>query len=167
MKPTMERHDALTRTHPADASRAVSDAEFRSVCFVSDHNSGIIMSVASSPVSTTVPSFRLTEPPMSQETSISRRQVEILNAFGLHMRPAQKFVKLAEGFQAEIKVLNGDRVCNGKSIMDMMTLGAPQGARIELEACGPDADDALSALAQLVAARFHETDEGFAVDPAT
>ena len=124
------------------------------------------MSVASSPESTTVPSSRLTELPMSQQSSISRRQVEIINALGLHLRPANQFVKLAEQFEAEIKVRYGDRVCNGKSIMDMMLLAAEQGSRLELEATGPDAEAALSALAGLVAARFHETDDGWAADPA-
>jgi phosphocarrier protein len=108
----------------------------------------------------------LTELPMSQQTSISRRQVEIINALGLHLRPANQFVKLAEQFEAEIKVHHGDRVCNGKSIMDMMLLAAEQGSRLELEATGPDAEAALSALAGLVAARFHETDDGWAADPA-
>jgi phosphocarrier protein len=100
----------------------------------------------------------------SQESSISRRQVEILNALGLHLRPANQFVQLAEQFQSEIKVHHGDRVCNGKSIMDMMLLAAEQGSRLELEAMGPDADAALAALASLIEARFHETDDGWAVD---
>ena len=125
------------------------------------------MSVASTQVSTTVPSSRLTEPPMSsQETFISRRQVEILNALGLHLRPANQFVQLAEKFQSDIKVHHGDRVCNGKSIMDMMLLAAEQGSLLELEATGPDANAALEALAGLVAARFYETDDGWAVDPS-
>jgi phosphocarrier protein len=100
----------------------------------------------------------------SQESSISRRQVEILNALGLHLRPANQFVQLAERFQSEIKVHHGDRVCNGKSIMDMMLLAAEQGSRLELEAMGPDAEAALAALASLVEARFYETDDGWAVD---
>jgi len=102
----------------------------------------------------------------SQETFISRRQVEILNALGLHLRPANQFVQLAEKFQSDIKVHHGDRVCNGKSIMDMMLLAAEQGSLLELEATGPDANAALEALAGLVAARFYETDDGWAVDPS-
>jgi phosphocarrier protein len=45
-----------------------------------------------------------------------------------------------------------------------MLLAAEQGSRLELEAMGPDADAALTALASLIEARFHETDDGWAVD---
>jgi phosphocarrier protein len=90
-----------------------------------------------------------------------RRQVEIINAYGLHMRPANKFVKLANSFQSEVWVNYGPIRVNGKSLLDMSTLAAECGAVLELEAVGPDAEEALSALADLVAAGFHMTDEDY------
>jgi phosphotransferase system HPr (HPr) family protein len=93
---------------------------------------------------------------MSPDTPISRRQVEVLNSSGLHLRPAQKFVELALHFQAEIRVhYNGNEV-NGKSILDLATLAAECGTRLDLEARGPDAVEALDALAALISARFHQ-----------
>lgn len=92
--------------------------------------------------------------------AIARRQVEILNAYGLHLRPANIFVKLALQFQAEIRVHYKDREVNGKSILDLATLAAEHGTRLDLVARGPDAEAAVSALADLVLARFHETSEG-------
>ena len=97
---------------------------------------------------------------MSHEPHVARRQVEITNTYGLHMRPAEKFVGLAHRFQSEIRVSSQGRESNGKSILDLLTLAAECGTRLELEARGPDAEQALAALAELVSARFHETDEG-------
>jgi phosphocarrier protein len=93
-------------------------------------------------------------------TPAVRRQVEILNALGLHLRPADKFVGLAHQFQSEIKVIHQGREFNGKSILDLTSLAAECGSRLDLEAHGPDAQAALEALAGLIAARFYEDDEG-------
>lgn len=103
---------------------------------------------------------------MSHEPSAARRQVEILNALGLHLRPADKFVGLAHKFQAEIKVHYKGREYNGKSILDLTSLAAECGSKLDLEAQGPDAEAALDALAELVSARFYEDDEGNEGDPA-
>jgi len=87
--------------------------------------------------------------------------VEVVNAHGLHMRPADRFVKLASSFQADVSVDHGGIKANGKSILDMTCLAAECGATLDLEARGPDAEAALSALADLVAAGFHMTDEDY------
>ncbi len=97
---------------------------------------------------------------MSHDPPAVRRQVEILNSLGLHMRPADKFVKLATQFLSEIRVTYNGHEFNGKSILDLTSVGAECGTRLELEARGPDAEAAIAALAELVAARFHEDDEG-------
>jgi phosphocarrier protein HPr len=97
---------------------------------------------------------------MSHDPPVVRRQVEITNPLGLHMRPADKFVKLALKFQAEVRVIHNGNAINGKSILDLTSLAAECGTRLELEARGADAEEAVAALAELVLARFHETDEG-------
>jgi phosphocarrier protein len=95
---------------------------------------------------------------MSHEPPSIRRQVEIRNSLGLHMRPADKFVKLALQFQSEIRVTHNGNEFNGKSILDLTSVGAECGALLELEARGSDAAEAVAALADLIAARFHEED---------
>jgi phosphocarrier protein len=95
---------------------------------------------------------------MSHDPPGIRRQVQILNSLGLHMRPADKFVKLALQFQSEIRVTHNGNEYNGKSILDLTSVGAECGAVLEVEARGPDAAEAVTALADLVAARFHEDD---------
>ena len=103
---------------------------------------------------------------MSHDPHVARCQVEITNAYGLHLRPADKFVRLAHQFQAEIRIHFQGNQYNGKSILDLTSLAAERGTRLELEARGPDAEAALTALAELISARFHETDAGQYQDPA-
>ena len=97
---------------------------------------------------------------MSHDTTVAHRQVEITNPLGLHFRPAQKFVELASRFQADIRVrFNGNEV-DGKGFLSLTMMAAECGARLELEARGPDADAAVEALAGLVSARFYEDENG-------
>ena len=58
-----------------------------------------------------------------------RRQLEIVNAYGLHMRPSTRFVTLARSFRAEVFVVVEDRRANGKSILDMTSLAATPARR--------------------------------------
>ena len=97
---------------------------------------------------------------MSHDPPVVRRQVEITNALGLHMRPAEKFVKLALQYQSEVRVYHNGHAFNGKSILDLTSLAAECGTRLEVEGRGPDAEAAVEALAELVLAQFYETNEG-------
>ena len=101
----------------------------------------------------------MTQEPQPQPHT-ARRTVTILNGYGLHLRPADKFVRLAVTFQAEIRVYFKGNQYNGKSILYLTTLAADRNSELVLEALGPDAEAALTALAELVSARFHEDDEG-------
>lgn len=84
------------------------------------------------------------------------REVQIVNRAGMHARPAAAFVKAAGGFAAEITVEKDGLEVNGKSIMGMLMLAAEQGSRLRLSAQGPDAHEALDALAGLVTRGFEE-----------
>lgn len=84
------------------------------------------------------------------------RSVQIVNAQGLHARPAAELVKLASRFASEITIARDDLEVNGKSIMGVMMLAAECGSTIVMRADGPDAGEALEALAALVASRFGE-----------
>jgi phosphocarrier protein len=100
---------------------------------------------------------------MSHETSAVRRQVEITNPLGLHLRPADKFVKLALKYKCDLRVNYNGSQFNGKSILDLTTLAAECGTRLELEARGPDAVEAVEALASLIMAQFYENENGDSV----
>ncbi len=85
------------------------------------------------------------------------RLATIVNTRGLHARAAAKFVKLADGFDAEISISHGELTVSARSIMGLLMLGAAKGASITLAASGKDAKPALEALATLVADGFGET----------
>ncbi|MCM8794606.1 MAG: HPr family phosphocarrier protein [Candidatus Omnitrophica bacterium] len=82
-----------------------------------------------------------------------RRKVVIHSRQGLHARPAALFVQIASRFKSDIRVKKGKEEVDGKSIMGLLTLAASRGTSIEVTAQGPDAEDALRALAQLVDCR--------------
>ena len=90
------------------------------------------------------------------DAGVLKREIDIINKLGLHARAAAKFVTLAAGFDAEIRLLRGGREVNGKSIMGVMMLAAARGARLELCASGPEAEQALERLDDLVRRRFDE-----------
>jgi phosphocarrier protein HPr len=86
------------------------------------------------------------------------KSVEIINKLGLHARAAAKLTQIAAGFQSEIWLSRSGRRVNAKSIMGVMMLAAGQGTSVLLEAKGDDADNAIAAIAQLVADRFGESE---------
>lgn len=86
----------------------------------------------------------------------ARRTVEIVNERGLHARASAKFVKLAASFEAEVQVSRDGSTVDARSIMGLMMLAAGIGSTIEISAEGVEAEAAVEALAELVAARFDE-----------
>jgi len=87
---------------------------------------------------------------------VVRQERKIRNRAGMHARAAVKFVQLAAHFKSEIRVEKGGSSVNGKSIMGLLTLVAALGLSIVIEAEGPDAAEAVAALATLVDTGFGE-----------
>jgi phosphocarrier protein len=86
------------------------------------------------------------------------REVRIENRNGLHARPAAEIVKAASRFKSEVTIRREDMEVNGKSIMGVMMLAAEYGTTLWLRANGEDAEQAIEAIAALVASRFGERD---------
>ena len=84
------------------------------------------------------------------------RQATIVNQEGLHARPAARIVRLASTFAAEVELSKDGMDVNGKSIMGVMMLAAECGSEITIRANGPDAEQAVQALVELVASGFGE-----------
>ncbi len=87
------------------------------------------------------------------------RDVTLVNSKGFHIRPAHLVMKTAAEYKSEVKIIKENHAVDGKSIMDMMTLFAPNGTTLTLQARGPDAQAAVDALAQLVEGGFGLMDE--------
>ena len=87
-----------------------------------------------------------------------KAEAEIINKLGLHARASAKFTQTASRFESEVWVQRGERRVNAKSIMGVMMLAAAKGSSITIDTEGVDADEALSALLELVADRFGESE---------
>jgi phosphocarrier protein len=85
-------------------------------------------------------------------------EVEIINQLGLHARASAKLTQLAGKFQAEVWMSRNGRRVNAKSIMGVMMLAAAKGTTVTIETSGPDEEEAMSALLELIRDRFGETE---------
>jgi phosphocarrier protein len=99
----------------------------------------------------------------AMESSTLRNRFVLTNHQGLHMRPCGAIAAAAAKFQSSVTLSLPDRKVNAKSILDMMTLGAPKGTELAMEIDGPDAKDALDAMMgvfdRLARGDFDEKDE--------
>jgi phosphocarrier protein HPr len=85
-----------------------------------------------------------------------RRTATICNLRGLHARASARFVKMAAQFDADVRVRKNGTEVSGRSIMGLMMLAAAPGTVIELSATGPQAMEAVNALADLIECKFNE-----------
>jgi phosphocarrier protein HPr len=83
-------------------------------------------------------------------------RITISNKLGLHARASAKLTKLAGTFGCDIHLARGGRRINAKSIMGVMMLAAGMGAEIEIETDGPDEQQAMTALRDLIDSKFGE-----------
>jgi phosphocarrier protein HPr len=86
------------------------------------------------------------------------RKIEIKNKLGLHARAAALLVQTANRFSAQITLSKDGQTADGRSIMGVLTLAATQGSKIQVEAVGEDAEQAVKAIERLVDKRFNENE---------
>lgn len=84
------------------------------------------------------------------------KQLEIKNKLGLHARAAALLVQTVNRFCARVSLSKEGHSADGRSIMGILTLAAPQGSRIEVEATGEDAEQAVKAVEKLINKKFNE-----------
>jgi len=85
--------------------------------------------------------------------------IVIASPHGLHARPATALVDVAKGFAANIRIRNGNKTGDGKSLIAVLNLGVESGATIRVMAEGPDADEALAALREAIEQGLGEEEE--------
>lgn len=90
----------------------------------------------------------MTETHISEHHSLD---IPVEAAEGLHARPAAELAQRAAAYQADVIIHAGDRQADAKSVLTLLSLGVDSGTWIRLEAEGPDASDAVRALAGLIA----------------
>jgi phosphocarrier protein len=74
----------------------------------------------------------------------------VCSEFGLHARPAGRFVVLAGHFECEISVGRGSDWVDGRSVLSLLSLAAASGTRLRIRAVGADAREAVQALGRLL-----------------
>jgi len=85
-----------------------------------------------------------------------RRTLRIVNTQGLHARPCHAIVSAALGYRSSLRIRSEGSEVDGKSIIELMTLSASEGAKLELIARGADAEELVDALEKIVASGFGE-----------
>ena len=78
------------------------------------------------------------------------RSVTLKNKYGLHMRPAHRFMDMANSFACDVRVRQGERMVSGKSILDLTTLGAQCGSTLDIICSGEDAVECAEQLARFL-----------------
>jgi phosphocarrier protein HPr len=87
---------------------------------------------------------------------VIERQFQIRNSLGLHLRAANKIVRVAGRFHADIWLVKDGLEVDGKSIMGITLLAAACGSVITVRARGVDAREAVDALGFLIDSKFDE-----------
>jgi phosphocarrier protein len=87
---------------------------------------------------------------------MQKQVVEIVNKLGLHARASAKLTQTAAKFPCSVHLARNGKRVNAKSIMGVMMLAAGKGASVEIETDGPQEEEALAAVAKLIADKFDE-----------
>ena len=82
------------------------------------------------------------------------KEVTVKNQVGLHARPATFFIQKANEFKSSIWVEKEERRVNAKSLLGVLSLGITRGTAITLIAAGPDENEAIDALVELIVSDF-------------
>ena len=90
------------------------------------------------------------------EIKTVEQEKTIKNRFGIHARPAALIVKTVSQFASDVTISREEMIASGKSIMGLLTLEGYQGAVLKVTAVGPDADEVIAALQDLVESKFFE-----------
>jgi phosphocarrier protein HPr len=88
-----------------------------------------------------------------------QREVEIVNKLGLHARPASEFVRCVIRFKSTITIWKGEESFSAASILEVLSADLDCGARVVIEAVGPDEQEALDDLEALLL-RFRDEEGG-------
>ena len=85
-----------------------------------------------------------------------KEEITIINKLGLHARAAGKLVSEASAWSSQVKLGNGNKMVDAKSIMSVMMLAAGCGSRLVLEVEGSDEAEAYQSITTLINDRFGE-----------
>lgn len=93
---------------------------------------------------------------MSDSNDRAMSKFAIVNDLGLHARAATKLVQLASKYSCDIQLSHDGQSANAKSVMGVLLLCGSKGTVVEVSATGPQAEECVKAIGELIASRFGE-----------
>ncbi|MGM0370134.1 MAG: HPr family phosphocarrier protein [Bacillota bacterium] len=87
---------------------------------------------------------------------MKKQTVVIQNETGLHARPASMLVDMAGNYESSINLVYDGQEVNAKSIMGVMSLGISHEGEVVIEATGPDEEEAVQSIVELIESGFGE-----------
>ncbi|MET7618917.1 HPr family phosphocarrier protein [Streptomyces sp. NPDC005408] len=82
----------------------------------------------------------------------AEHEITVVLPANLHARPAGRLARAAAGFTSAVQLEYAGRTVNPTGVLAVMGLGATTGTTVTVRAEGPDADRAVTALADILAA---------------
>jgi len=89
---------------------------------------------------------------------VCERAYTVRNRLGLHLRAANKVVRVASQFDSDVFLAKDGLEVDAKSIMGITLLAAACGSQVIVKARGRDAEEAVQALGALIESKFQEED---------
>lgn len=88
-------------------------------------------------------------------TKIARGTFVVVNDKGLHTRPSTELVKCATAFRSQVNITCQQETANAKSLLGILMLAATRGSKIDVEAIGEDAEEAVATILKLAQNKFN------------
>ena len=79
----------------------------------------------------------------------------LLEHLAMHRGMTNAYLKGDHSFESKITLHYRNSIVNGKSLLGILMLAAPKGAKIKIEAIGKDAEKAIHAILLLAEKKFH------------
>lgn len=91
------------------------------------------------------------------DATVVEKEIWVENKLGLHARPVAKIAVMAQQYDATVTLEKDGVTADARDLLDVLSLDCPQGTRLVLRACGPQAREAASVIASLFARKFGES----------
>ena len=82
------------------------------------------------------------------------KEVVVENQVGLHARPATFFIQKANEYKSSIWIERDERKANAKSLLGVLSLGVTKGVSVTISADGPDEEEAVNTLVEMISSDF-------------
>ena len=87
------------------------------------------------------------------------QKVVVTEPLGLHLRPARVFCEESLKYQSRIQIRKDTSLLNAKSVLGVLAAGVKCGDEVEIICEGPDEEEALECLTEILKGSYEETKE--------